>query len=47
MDAHTQGEQSLCAYRGGSCLHVLHYEQGQDQLDPHHQGTHAEINKVK
>ena len=40
-------KQSLCADRGRSCFHLLHHEQGQDKLDPHHQITYVEIHEVK
>jgi len=47
MDANTKGEQPLHVDLGRSCPHLLPNEQGQDQLDSHHQRTYAKVYEVK
>ena len=47
LDSYSNGEQSLCPYRRRPCVYLLHNEEDQNQLDPHHQGTHAKGHEVK
>jgi len=42
-----RGEQSFCSYKRGPGVHLLHYEEDQNKLDPHHQRAHAKGNEVK